>query len=120
MAYTVYQTNKKTGVVYAYRAESYRDPETGKPKSHRTYLGRVDPVTKMIIGKAENGKRNRSQLGLDINMDVVVPPEYSKIMEQQSIQIQQLQQQVKQLEQRNADLLKTVAQIRDMSSSLLR
>ena len=63
MAYTAYQTNKKTGTVYAFSVESYRDPVTKKPKSHRTYLGRVDPVTKMIVGKASDGKRNRSKLG---------------------------------------------------------
>ena len=28
MAFTVYQTNKKTGTVYAYSQENYRDPVT--------------------------------------------------------------------------------------------
>ena len=45
MSCIVYLTNKKTNTKYAYRSESYRDPETKKPKSRRTYLGRVDPVT---------------------------------------------------------------------------
>ena len=63
MACIVYQTNPKTGTVYAYRSESYRDPETKKPRSHRTYLGRVDPVTHVIVEKADEGKRNRSNLG---------------------------------------------------------
>ena len=63
MACIVYRTNKKNGVVYAFRSESYRDPVTKQPKSRRTYLGRVDPVTKEIIPKAEDGKRNRSKLG---------------------------------------------------------
>ena len=63
MACIVYQTNHKTGIVYAYRSESYRDPETKQPRSHRTYLGRVDPVTHTIVPKAEEGKRNRSSLG---------------------------------------------------------
>ena len=62
MSCIVYQTNKKTGVVYAYESESYRDPVTRKPTSRRTYLGRVDPVTKAIIGKAEAGKRNRMKI----------------------------------------------------------
>lgn len=62
MSCIVYQTNKKTGVVYAYESESYRDPVTKKPKSKRTYLGRVDPDTNLIIPKAEEGKRNRSNL----------------------------------------------------------
>ena len=63
MASIVYRTNKKNGVVYAFRSESYRDPVTKQPKSRRTYLGRVDPVTKEIIPKAEDGKRNRAKLG---------------------------------------------------------
>ena len=36
---------------------------TKQPKSRRTYLGRVDPVTNEIIPKAEDGKRNRAKLG---------------------------------------------------------
>ena len=62
MACIVYQTNKKTNTKYAYRSESYRDPVTKKPKSRRTYLGRVDPDTNEIIPKAEKGKRNRSAI----------------------------------------------------------
>ena len=59
MSCIVYVTNKKTNAKYAYRSESYRDPVTKKPKSKRTYLGRVDPETNEIIPKATNGKRNR-------------------------------------------------------------
>ena len=62
MACIVYQTNKKTNTKYAYRSESYRDPVTKKPKSRRTYLGRVDLDTNEIIPKAEKGKRNRSAI----------------------------------------------------------
>lgn len=54
-------TNKKTGYTYAYESVSYRDPVTKKPKSKRTYLGRVDPVTNEILPKAEKGKRNRQK-----------------------------------------------------------
>ena len=63
MSCIVYTINKKTNTKYAYRSESYRDPVTKKPKSRRTYLGRVDPVTNEIIPKAEKGKRNRSPIG---------------------------------------------------------
>ena len=65
MAFIVYQTNKKTGTVYAYRQEAYRDPVTKRPKSKKTYLGRVDPVTKQIVEKNTEGKRNRQKLGMD-------------------------------------------------------
>ena len=63
MSYIVYRTNPHNGVVYAYQSESFRDPLTKQPKSRRTYLGRVDPETKLIVPKAEEGKRNRSKLG---------------------------------------------------------
>ena len=49
--------------MYAYWNESYRDPITRKPTARRTYMGRVDPKTKEIIKKAENGRRNRSPIG---------------------------------------------------------
>ena len=62
MAFIVYRKNKKTGMTYAYRSESYRDPKTKKPKSRRTYLGRVDPSTGTIIPKGPAGTRNNSPL----------------------------------------------------------
>lgn len=55
----VYHTDSKTGNTYAYESKSYRDPETKKVKTKKTYLGRVDPATGDIIPKAEPGKRNR-------------------------------------------------------------
>jgi len=60
MSTIVYQTNPKTGTKYAYQSESYRDPVTKKPRTRRTYLGIVDPITGEIITKAVQGKRNRS------------------------------------------------------------
>ena len=64
MASIVYRTDKKTGTVYALRSESYRDPVTKKPRNRKTYLGRVDPVTNMIIPKGEAGTRNTTKLGM--------------------------------------------------------
>lgn len=64
MSCIVYQTNKKTGTRYAYRSVSYRDPVTGTPKSKRTYLGRVDPVTGEIIPKGTAGTHNTTPLGV--------------------------------------------------------
>lgn len=60
MACIVYQTDKKTGNVHAYRSTSHRDPETKKVITKKEYLGRVDPVTNQIIPKAEKGKRKRT------------------------------------------------------------
>ncbi len=49
MSCVVYQTNKKTGVKYAYESVSYWDPEKKQPRSRRKYVGKVDPETGEII-----------------------------------------------------------------------
>ena len=49
MACIVYQTNKRSGYVYAYHAVPFRDPQSKCPKSKRTYIGRVDPDTKEFL-----------------------------------------------------------------------
>lgn len=55
---TVYQTNPKTGVMYAYSTESYWDKDAKRPRNKREYLGRVDPVTKEIIPKKSGTRKN--------------------------------------------------------------
>ena len=59
----VYQKDKRSGSTYAYRSTSFRDPDTGRPRSRREYLGRVDPATGEIVPKAGPGRRNRSKVG---------------------------------------------------------
>ena len=51
MACIVYQVDKRSGIKYAYSSESYWDKEKKQPRSKRTFLGRVDPVTGDIIPK---------------------------------------------------------------------
>ena len=67
MASTLIIKDPRTGYEYAYESVSYRDPVTKKPKSKRTYLGRVDPVTREILPKFQNGKRNRTRFKSDDN-----------------------------------------------------
>lgn len=45
----VYQTNKKTGVTYAYESISYWDKEKQQSRAKRKCIGRVDPETNKII-----------------------------------------------------------------------
>ena len=89
MSCIVYITNKKTNTKYAYRSESYRDPITKKPKSRRTYLGRVDPVTNEIIPKAEKGKRNRNLTGNDSTKN-----EEKQIASSKQVNITELKRQI--------------------------
>ena len=53
MACIVYQTDKKTGIKYAYESISYWDKEKKQPRSKRKYIGKVDPVTGEIIRSGE-------------------------------------------------------------------
>ena len=55
MACIVYRTDSG-GRKYAYSSESYWDAEKQQPRSKRTYLGRVDPITGEIIKGRQNGK----------------------------------------------------------------
>lgn len=63
MSSIVYQHDKRSGSTYAYRSTSFRDPQTGRPRCRREYLGRLDPATGEIVPKAGPGRRNRSRLG---------------------------------------------------------
>jgi len=49
MAAIVYQTNKKTGITYAYESISYWDKEKQQSRAKRKCIGRVDPETQKII-----------------------------------------------------------------------
>ena len=41
----IFQTNKKTGITYAYQNEPYWDKEKQQSRAKRTLIGKVDPVT---------------------------------------------------------------------------
>ena len=63
MSRIVYQTDRRYGTTYAYREGSKTDPDTGRKRRVREYLGRVDPATGDIVPKAAGGGRNRSRIG---------------------------------------------------------
>lgn len=45
----VYQTDKRSGITYAYENKAYWDKEKKQSRSKRTLIGRVDPETDKII-----------------------------------------------------------------------
>ncbi|WP_138224544.1 IS1634 family transposase [Paenibacillus algicola] len=45
----IYQTNKKTGITYAYNNEPYWDKEKQQSRAKRTLIGKVDPKTGEIV-----------------------------------------------------------------------
>ncbi len=103
MSCIVYITNKKTNTKYAYRSESYRDPETKQPRSRRTYLGRVDPDTNEIIPKAEKGKRNRNPIGQYVLSDPEQHP-----LSSGGVNLNELLRQVEHLKKQQNELKKKI------------
>ena len=90
IAFILYRTNPKNGVTYAYQSESYRDPVTKQPKSRRTYLGRVNPETKLIIPKGESGTHNTSKLGEPVSRGTM-PADTAKVIADLRDRVDQLQ-----------------------------
>ncbi len=45
----IYQTDKRSGITYAYENKAYWDKEKKQSRSKRTLIGRVDPETGKII-----------------------------------------------------------------------
>lgn len=106
---------------YAYLQEAYRDPVTKKPKSKRTYLGRVDPVTNQIIDKAANGKRNRTKLGteaIEQHADSDVERKYETLLKEQQSKIQELQKQLSDLQKQMTGILKDTKKASEILNNL--
>ncbi len=45
----IYQTDKRSGITYAYENQSYWDSTLKRSRSKRKLIGRVDPETKEIV-----------------------------------------------------------------------
>ena len=45
----IYQTDKRSGITYAYENQSFWDPELKRSRSKRKLIGRVDPESKEIV-----------------------------------------------------------------------
>jgi len=72
MAAIVYQTNKQTGITYAYESVSYWDKEKQQSRAKRRCIGRVDPETKEIIPTRKSFSTNKgdsTKTGLDSTID---------------------------------------------------
>lgn len=57
MASTVYQTDKRSGITYAYESASYWDKEKQQSRSKRKLIGRVNVETKEIIPTDGRGRK---------------------------------------------------------------
>ena len=64
MAAIVYQTNKKTGITYAYESISHWDKEKQQSRAKRKCIGKVDPITKEIIPTHKKRLDAKSQMSI--------------------------------------------------------
>ena len=63
MAAIVYQTNKKTGITYAYESIFHWDKEKQQSRAKRRCIGKVDPITNEIVPT-----RKKSPMLINSNM----------------------------------------------------
>jgi transposase len=59
MAAIVFQTDKRSGITYAYESISYWDKEKKQSRSKRTLIGRVDKDTKEIVATDGRCKKDK-------------------------------------------------------------
>ncbi|MDD4773429.1 MAG: hypothetical protein PHZ09_07465 [Eubacteriales bacterium] len=55
----IYQTNKKTGIIYAYESKAYWDKEKKQSRAKRTLIGKIDPDSGKIIPTREYRKQTK-------------------------------------------------------------
>ena len=60
VASIIKQTNKKSGVTYVYRQESYWVPELKQPRSHRRLIGKIDPISGKVVPTGKSGRRKKT------------------------------------------------------------
>lgn len=62
MAAIVYQTDKRSGITYAYESVAFWDKEKQQSRSKRTLIGRVDNETGEIVSTDGRGRKNKGVL----------------------------------------------------------
>ena len=117
MSCIVYQTDKRTGIKYAYESFSYWDKEKGQPRSKRKYIGKVDPETGEIIPTAGTRKRGKKdgEAGEE-KADLIRLHEEIKAKEQT---IKELRDELKTERAKNDDLREKILKIRTLAGEAL-
>lgn len=83
----VYQTNKKTGITYAYESTSFWVPELKQPRTKRKYLGKVDENGNII---PSSGRRRKKRPALT-DVEKMELEDLKKIVTLQEQQLAQLE-----------------------------
>ncbi|GAU79116.1 IS1634 family transposase [Fusibacter sp. 3D3] len=74
----IYQTNKKTGITYAYQNESYWDKEKQQSRANRKLLGKVDSASGTIIPTRAYKKMSQSVESSSVKPGPVAMTKYQR------------------------------------------
>ena len=61
MVAIVYQTDKRSGITYAYESISHWDKEKKQSRARRTLIGRVDKITGEIVPTDGRNRKNKDE-----------------------------------------------------------
>ena len=103
----IHQTNKKTGITYVIESESYWDRDKQQPRSHRTIIGKIDPVTGEVVPTKKYNREKKSS-----------SPSKSKVTVSQSSSVRSTES--KEQTDRIAELEDLIAQLRKEKEDLIR
>lgn len=119
MSCIVYQTDKKTGVKYAYESISYWDKDKKQPRSKRKYIGRVDPETGGIISSGRK-KNIPANVGNDQNpVHFAAIPQLQEDLLKKESQIRQLQTELTKLSAKYDKAEKLLAKIASSTNTFM-
>lgn len=101
----VYNTDKRSGITYAYESKSYWDKEKKQSRSKRTLIGRVDPETSEITKTDGRCMKNSPY-------QTVTLTEQDEIMNRlKGMKVSELKQEILRLELENKELGKKAVQL---------
>ena len=97
--------NKATGTTYVYESQSYRDPITKRPKSHRRCIGKIDPETNEIVPTGKRGRRKKesasvaerdeqAERGSDLHVEL---DEVNTVLQNEQVKNKELSDEVRKL-----------------------
>lgn len=97
----VYQTDKRSGITYAYESKAYWDKEKKQSRSKRTLIGRVDPETGEIRKTDGRCKKNSPY------QTIKLTEQDEMLSRLKGMKVSELKQEILRLEMENRELKKT-------------
>lgn len=119
MSCIVYQTDKRTGIKYAYESISYWDRDKKQPRSKRKYLGKVDPVSGEIL---TSRSRKRGITGSSQEESSVCGPDIMQLQKElleKDAQIETLRKEIQTLATRCGKAEALISRIASLTGSFV-